>query len=190
MCEYGATALILIINYSFSVVQYCVLSFVFFRCILDIKFVGRTSRGHTGFLIRLPSAVRALIFIATFLSLVDREVEFSEKNPVYRDRTHVPTCQNVTRLLLSYRGDRYKFFIWYVRSTPVLLSRSRLYFVRSLKKNLNASKPSEHAPDGENMSKRLGRVIGCIDKGCEAYLVTLTDRCSFLLCFWSTRDHS
>ena len=23
----------------------------------------------------------------------------------------------------------------------------------------------------------------------EAYLVTLTDRCSFLLCFWSTRDH-
>ena len=22
------------------------------------------------------------------------------------------------------------------------------------------------------------------------YLITLTDRCSFLLCFWSTRDHS
>ena len=36
--------------------------------------------GHTGFLIHLPSAVRALIFIARriqpFLSLVDREVEF------------------------------------------------------------------------------------------------------------------
>ena len=29
---------------------------------------------------------------------------FSEKNPVCRDRTHVPTCQ-VTRLPLSYRGD-------------------------------------------------------------------------------------
>ena len=36
--------------------------------------------GHTGFLIRLFSAVRALIFLARriqpFLSLVDREVEF------------------------------------------------------------------------------------------------------------------
>ena len=57
---------------------------VFFPFILDIKFVGRTSRGHTGgrshrFLIHL-SAVRALIFLARriqpFLSLVDREVEF------------------------------------------------------------------------------------------------------------------
>ena len=54
---------------------------VFFPFILDIKFVGRTSRGHTGFLIHLLSAVRALIFLArriqpSFLSLVDREVEF------------------------------------------------------------------------------------------------------------------
>ena len=36
--------------------------------------------GHTGFLIHLLSAVRALIFLArriqSFLSLVDREVEF------------------------------------------------------------------------------------------------------------------
>ena len=52
---------------------------VFFPFILDIKFVGRTSRGHTGFLIHL-SAVRALIFLARriqpFLSLDDREVEF------------------------------------------------------------------------------------------------------------------
>ena len=31
---------------------------------------------------------------------------FSEKNPVCRDRTHVPTCQKVTRLPLSYRGGR------------------------------------------------------------------------------------
>ena len=37
---------------------------VFFPFILDIKFVGRTSRGHTGFLIHLLSAVRALIFLA------------------------------------------------------------------------------------------------------------------------------
>ena len=54
---------------------------VFFPFILDIKFVGRTSRGgHTGFLIRLLSAVRAFIFLARriqpFLSLVGREVEF------------------------------------------------------------------------------------------------------------------
>ena len=51
---------------------------VFFSFILDIKFVGRTSRGHTGFLIHLLSAVRALIFLARrnqpFLSLIDREV--------------------------------------------------------------------------------------------------------------------
>ena len=32
---------------------------------LDIKFVGRTSRGHTGFLIHLLFAVRALIFLAS-----------------------------------------------------------------------------------------------------------------------------
>ena len=30
----------------------------------------------------------------------------NEKNPVYRDRTHAPTCQKVTRLPLSYPGDR------------------------------------------------------------------------------------
>ena len=56
----------------------CVCVCVFFQFILDIKFVGRTSRGHTGFLTHLLSAVRALIFLARriqpFLSLVDREV--------------------------------------------------------------------------------------------------------------------
>ena len=58
---------------------------VSFPFILDIKFVGRPAgvtqeEGHTGFLIRLRSAVRALIFLARriqpFLSPVDREVEF------------------------------------------------------------------------------------------------------------------
>ena len=60
----------------------CVCVCVFFPSILDIKFVGRTSRGHTGGrshrIFNPPS--RALIFIARriqpFLSLVDREVEF------------------------------------------------------------------------------------------------------------------
>ena len=48
----------------------CVCACVFFPFILDIKFSGRTSRGvtqeegHTGFLIHLLSAVRALIFLA------------------------------------------------------------------------------------------------------------------------------
>ena len=53
---------------------------VFFPFILDIKFVGRPSRGHTGLFIHLLSAVRALIFLArriqSLFSLVDREVEF------------------------------------------------------------------------------------------------------------------
>ena len=60
---------------------------VFFPFILDVKFVGCTSRGHTGeegytrFLIHLPSAVYAFIFLArrvhsAVLSLVDREVDF------------------------------------------------------------------------------------------------------------------
>ena len=53
--------------------------------ILDVRFVdvpaGVTQEeGHTGFPIHLPSAVRALIFLARriqpFLSLVGREVDF------------------------------------------------------------------------------------------------------------------
>ena len=99
---------------------------------LDVPTGVTQEEGHTGFFIHLSSAVRALIVFARrvqpFLSLVDRQVEFlctndfivlhslgififsflffSEKNPVYRNRTHVPTCQKVTRLSLSYRGDR------------------------------------------------------------------------------------
>ena len=47
---------------------------------LDVPPGVTQEEGHTGFLIHLPSAVRALIFVARriqpFLSLVDREVEF------------------------------------------------------------------------------------------------------------------
>ena len=47
---------------------------------LDVPAGITQEEGHTGFLIHLPSAVRALIFVARriqpFLSLVDREVEF------------------------------------------------------------------------------------------------------------------
>ena len=48
---------------------------------LDVPAGVIQEKGHTGFLIHLLSAVRALIFLARriqpFLSLVDREVEFS-----------------------------------------------------------------------------------------------------------------
>ena len=47
---------------------------------LDVPAGVTQEEGHTGFLIRLLSAVRPLIFLArriqSFLSLVDREVEF------------------------------------------------------------------------------------------------------------------
>ena len=47
---------------------------------LDVPAGVTQEEGHTGFLIHLPSAVRAWIFVARriqpFLSLVDREVEF------------------------------------------------------------------------------------------------------------------
>ena len=62
----------------------CVCLCIFFPFILDVRLVdvpaGVTQEeGHTGFLIHLPSAGLAFIFLATriqpFLSLVDREVE-------------------------------------------------------------------------------------------------------------------
>ena len=83
--------------------------------------------GHTGFLIHLPSAVPALIFLARgvrpFLSLVDREVEFlyiyiyiyivGEIPIVFTGiRTQVPTCQKVLRLPTEPLGQpavHYKF---------------------------------------------------------------------------------
>ena len=47
---------------------------------LDVPAGVTQEEGHTGFLIHLLSAVRALVFLARriqpFLSLVDREVEF------------------------------------------------------------------------------------------------------------------
>ena len=47
---------------------------------LDVPAGVTQEVGHTGFIIHLPSAVRALTFLARriqpFLSLVDREVEF------------------------------------------------------------------------------------------------------------------
>ena len=63
-----------------SLHTYSVVCVCFVISILGVRLVGRTSRGHTGFLIHLRSAVIALIFllrrIQPFLSLVNREVEF------------------------------------------------------------------------------------------------------------------
>ena len=59
----------------------CVSSHLFWTSgLLDVPAGVTQEEGHTGFLIHLPSAVLALIFLARriqpFLSLVDREVEF------------------------------------------------------------------------------------------------------------------
>ena len=60
----------------------CCVFFPFIRTSssLDVPAGVTQEEGHTGFLIHLLSAVRALIFLARriqpFLSLVDREVEF------------------------------------------------------------------------------------------------------------------
>ena len=47
---------------------------------MDVPAGATQEEGHTGFFTHLPSAVRALFFLARriqpFLSLVDREVEF------------------------------------------------------------------------------------------------------------------
>ena len=91
---------------------------VFFPFILDIKFVGRTSRGNTGGrshrISHPPSFCGACLdfprekdlaipfprrpcsrILCTNDVIVLRPLGiffFSEKNPVCRDRTHVPTC--------------------------------------------------------------------------------------------------
>ena len=107
------------------------LNSVFFPLILDIKFVGRTSRGHTGgrshrishppsfcgaclsfsrekdSAIPFPRRPRSRILCTNDLIVLHPlgiflfvfVLFFSEKNPVCRDRTHVPTCQRVTRYL-------------------------------------------------------------------------------------------
>ena len=69
-------------QYKHSYVCVCVFSSHPFwtSSLLDVPAGVTQEEGHTGFLIHLPSAVRALIFVARriqpFLSLVDREVEF------------------------------------------------------------------------------------------------------------------
>ena len=108
---------------------------VLFPFILDIKFVNISAgvtqeEDHTGFLIHLPSAVRALTFLARriqpFLSLVDREAEFcvptndfivlhllglyiysEEKSQLPGFELTSPRVRRLRGYQLSYRGDRY-----------------------------------------------------------------------------------
>ena len=129
----------------------CVCVCVFFPSILDIKFVGRTSRGHTGGrshrIFNPPSFCGACLdfcrekdsaipfprrpwsrILCTNELIVLHPLGifflfffvFSEKNPVCRDRTHVPTCQKVTRCRLSYRGRPCIRHMFVFRHTPAV----------------------------------------------------------------------
>ena len=127
---------------------YCVCLFfvrVIIPFILDVRFVdvlaGVTQEeGHTVFLIHLPSAVLALIFLARriqpFLSLVDREVEFcvltnqsfstcwafsfsflARKNLSYRDSNSRPNVRRFRGHQLNHRGDR----LYYTLTTLIAM---------------------------------------------------------------------
>ena len=73
--------------YSNAILGVCVFSSHSFwiSSSLDVPAGVAQEEGHTGFLIHLLSAVRALIFLARriqpFLSLVDREVAFCNRSP-------------------------------------------------------------------------------------------------------------
>ena len=118
---------------------------------LDVPAGVTKEEGHTGFLTHLLSAVRSLIFLARmiqpFLFLIDHEVEFcvptiqsfstrwafffffffGEKNPVCRDRTHVPTCHRGLRGTseLPGRPAVYKFFRGLLPRNCTLVHRLR-----------------------------------------------------------------
>ena len=106
---------------SFLILLYSSVVRVSFLSILDVRLVGRTSRGHTGgrsHRISHPPSCGS----QPFLSLVDREVEFCVLNnrivlhllgififclgkiPVTKIRTHVLTCQKVSRLPTEQPG--------------------------------------------------------------------------------------
>ena len=83
-CTYFCTIVLLYISSMHSPMNVCVCVFsshpFWTSSSLDVPAGVTQEEGHTGFLIHLPSAVRALIFVVRriqhFLSLVDREVEF------------------------------------------------------------------------------------------------------------------
>ena len=128
---------------------------VFFPLILDIKFVGSTSRGHAGFLVHLPSAVRAFIFLArsiqSFLSLVDREGELKKKSQLPGSNS-LPKCKKVTRLPSELPGKKEK------KQRKRTREKKLDGFKRKIRTRLDLV---SIAQSGGEMSKRLGRFIGC-----------------------------
>ena len=101
---------------------------------LDVPAGVTQEEGHTGFLIHLLSAVRALIFLARriqpFLSLVDREVEF---------------CVLTIQSLSTRWAFLFLFFSFLVRKIPfagIELTSQRVRGLRGLK---NRSIPSTNS---------------------------------------------
>ena len=87
---------------------------------LDVPPGVTQKEAHTGFRHSFPSSTVKSHFVHLRFNRFPPVGHFyfyflSEKNPVYRDRTHVPTCQKVTRLPLSYRSER---CIYYYQSFP------------------------------------------------------------------------
>ena len=82
LLQYDSIVVVVVDSHIQRIVLVCVFSSHPFwtSSSLDVPAGVTQEEGHTGFLIHLPSAVRALIFVARriqpFLSLVDREVEF------------------------------------------------------------------------------------------------------------------
>ena len=110
--------------------QYCV-CFVFSShpfwtsSSLDVPAGVTQEEGHTGFLIHLPSAVRALIFVARriqpFLSLVDREVEFCVVVVVdsHIQRIVLATEETTVTQQVSHRPIKCQSRLWSQRGTKV-----------------------------------------------------------------------
>ena len=95
---------------------------------LDVPAGVTQEEGHTGFLIHLPSAVRALIFVARriqpFLSLVDREVEFCVVVVVVVVDSHIQrivlaTEETTVTQQVSHRPIKRQSRLWSQRGTKV-----------------------------------------------------------------------
>ena len=93
---------------------------------LDIPAGITQEEGHTGFLIRLPSAVRALIFLARriqpILSLVDDEVEFCVVVVVvdsHIQRIVLATEETTVTQQVSHRPIKRQSRLWSQRGTKV-----------------------------------------------------------------------
>ena len=103
---------------------------------LDVPAGVTQEEGHTGFLIHLPSAVRALIFVARriqpFLSLVDREVVQKLKKKKKKDTSLLYIARSCTTSV-----SENSVLIW-VKDGPKASSCRPFICPYCLKKNQNA----------------------------------------------------